>query len=119
MMRAPRTPEPPPLSVLPTRPMLDALRFWAWIGQAAPGDWLEYHRGFLVVDTDEKDSSLPGPDRLRLRSMADATHLAFEMRLVHLVQLRLGPNQFAYLAIARPRKRKAEAALASLLREAA
>jgi hypothetical protein len=103
---------------IPCLPATDA-DICAWIGQALPGEWLEYHRGFLGVDTDDDVSSLPEPDRKRLRAMAAAARRAFGMRLVHLVQVRLGPDRFAYVAIARPRKRKAEAGLASLLLEAA
>jgi hypothetical protein len=33
----------------PLRPLAD-IEFCAWIGQAAPGDRLEYHRGFLGID---------------------------------------------------------------------
>ena len=32
------------------RPLTD-IEFCAWIGQAVPGDRLEYHRGFLGIDT--------------------------------------------------------------------
>ena len=42
----------PPTAFIPakTRPLTD-IEFCAWIGQAVPGDQLEYHRGFLGIDT--------------------------------------------------------------------
>ena len=83
------------------------IEFCAWLGQAAPGDRLEYHRGLLVVDTaDSIKSPLCAVDRERLRALANAAHRAFEADLVHLVQVRLGLDRFAYLAIARPKKRQ-------------
>lgn len=87
-------------------PSSTAIEFCAWLGQAAPGDRLEYHRGLLAVDVAEVVSLLPKPDRVRLNGLARIVHRAFELGLVHLVQLRLGPDRFAYLAIARPKKRQ-------------
>jgi hypothetical protein len=101
---------------IPCLPATDA-DICAWIGQATPGEWLEYHRGFLGVDTSEEVSSLPLPDRVRLRALAAAARRAFEMRLVHLVQVRLGPDRFAYVAIARSRPRHAPASLARIAAE--
>lgn len=95
------------------------IEFCAWTSQAAPGDRLEYHRGFLVVDTARVISPLPEPERERLNGLARIVHRAFEADLVHLVQVRLGPDRFAYLAIARPKKRRSSAALATLLSKAA
>ena len=44
---------------------------------------------------------------------------AAEERLVHLVQARLGPDHFAYIAVARPKPGPAGAALSMRLLEAA
>ena len=101
---------------IPCLPITDA-DICVWIGQALPGERLEYHRGFLAVDTDDKVSSLPMPDRVRLRALAAAARRAFEMRLVHLVQVRLGPDRFAYVAIARGRPRHASVSLARISAE--
>ena len=96
------------------------IEFCAWLGQAAPGDRLEYHRGLLVVDTaDSIKSPLCAVDRERLNGLARIVHRAFELGLVHLVQVRLGTDRFAYLAIARPKKRGAAAVLPAQLLEAA
>ena len=43
---------------IPPRPLTD-IEFCAWIGQAVPGDRLEYHRGFLGIDTTAVISTLP------------------------------------------------------------
>lgn len=105
----------PPIAFTPARPrLLTDVEFCAWIGQAMPGDRLEYHRGFLGIDTTAVISTLPEPERRRLGALASAAHRAFEAALVHLVQVRLGPDRFAYLAIARTRPRSAPVPLAAL-----
>ncbi|WP_245624837.1 hypothetical protein [Jannaschia seosinensis] len=88
---------------------------YAWVAQAEDGDALIYHRGFLVVDADRTVSTLPADRRLAVRGLADAAFRAAEQGLVHLVQERVGPNRFAYLAIARPKPKAAAASLSALL----
>jgi len=106
----------PPTAFTPARPRpLTDIEFCAWIGQAMPGDRLEYHRGFLGIDTTAVISTLPEPDRRRLVALAGAAHRAFEAGLV---QVRLGPDRFAYLAIARTRPRRTPVPLARLLEDA-
>lgn len=99
------------------RPLTD-IEFCAWIGQAVPGDRLEYHRGFLGIDTTAVISTLAESDRRRLAGLGSAAHRASQAGLVHLVQVRLGPDRFAYLAIARPRPRTTRVPLATLLADA-
>ena len=77
--------------------------FCAWLSQANPSDALEYHRGFLVVDTDPGGFAFASAERLSLIALAHRARWAFENRLVHLVQYRLGDCRFSYLAIARER----------------
>lgn len=96
------------------RPLTD-IEFCAWIGQAVPGDRLEYHRGFLGIDTTAVISTLPEPERRRLGALASAAYRAFDAALVHLVQVRLGPDRFAYLAIARMKPRHAPVSFAQLI----
>lgn len=109
----------PPTAFTPARPRtLTDVEFCAWIGQAMPGDRLEYHRGFLGIDTTAVISTLPEPDRRRLAALASAAHRAFEADLVHLVQVRLGSDRFAYLAIARTKPRRTPVPLARLLEDA-
>ena len=80
--------------------------FCTWVGQALPGDQVEYHRGFLGIDTSSDTSGLPEQDRRRLLGLARAARSAFDAGLVHLVQERLGPDRFAYLAVVRQKPRK-------------
>jgi hypothetical protein len=91
------------------------LAFIAWINQAMPGDVLEYHRGFLAFDV----SRLCEPDRAELLKLAHRAMRGIELGLVHLVQRRNGPNDFSYLAIARPKPKRALASRCSLLLEEA
>jgi len=97
-------------------PLTD-ITFCAWVGQAAPGDWLEYHRGFLGIDVMPGMSTLSDKDRQRLATLARAAFRACEAGLVHLVQQRLGPDRFAYFAIARPKPRATPVPLDRLLAE--
>ena len=95
------------------------IEFCAWLAQAEPGETLTYHRGFLVVDTDPVISNLPCDARMALRAVADAAFRAAAQDLVHLVQLRLATDRFAYVAIARPKPTPPRAAFAARLLEAA
>lgn len=90
----------------------------AWLSQAAPSEVLEYHRGFLIVDIDARMSGLANHDRLALIQVARRAMWAADRHLLHLVQRRLGPDRFSYLAIARPRS-KTPSLSSLLLAEAA
>ena len=84
------------------RPLVTEIEFCAGLGQAGTGDSLEYHRGFLVVDLTPFGNPMCSETRLELaRTSARAYGLA-ERGFVHLVQRRVGPDNFSYLAIARP-----------------
>lgn len=73
----------------------------AWLRQARAGDVLEYHRGLLIVDRTELGTLASDAARDALGQLADlALHLAEQGR-VHLVQRRLAPGDFSYLAVAR------------------
>ena len=96
---------------------INEISFYAWVAQAAPGEALIYHRGFLVVDTDKLLSKLGGEARIALRRLGEAAMRAAEKGLVHLVQVRLSTDRFAYVAIARPRPKGAPATLSLLLFE--
>jgi hypothetical protein len=97
------------------RPRLDEISFCAWVAQADPGERLEYHRGFLTLDTFALFSGLSDKDRAELRRLGSRAFWAAEQGLVHLVQERIGPKQFAYIAVARPKPRHATASLSALL----
>lgn len=100
-------------------PALDEIGLSAWIAQAEPGEALVYHRGFLAVDATSVISKLPSDQQRALRLVAAAALRAAEQDLVHLVQARIGPDQFAYIAIARRKPRRAGASLSVRLLEAA
>ena len=48
------------------------MEFAGWVGAAAPGDRIEYHRGFLAVDTIAPISKLPETDRVALKRRSRA-----------------------------------------------
>lgn len=86
----------------PIEPVVDARVLGAWLRQARTGDAFEYHRGLLTVDRTAFGSLASEAARDALSELAKlAWHLAAEGR-VHLVQRRLAPGDFSYLAIARP-----------------
>lgn len=94
----------------PARKAVSEISLCGWIGQAAPGDILEYHRGFLVVDVNPQGTPLPPEARTELCRVAQRAWWASERGLVHLVQRRAGPEVFHYLAIARAPAAKLPAA---------
>ena len=89
--------------------------FIAWIDQAAPGDVLEYHRGFLALDVAAHGSGLSERERAELSRVARRAWWASEQKLIHLVQRRHGKDDYSYLAIARPKPSNDTASLSSLL----
>lgn len=91
----------------------------AWVDVAEPGARLVYHRGFLVVDTTPNVSTLGKPALEDLRATANAAYRLSELGRIHLVQERLGPDRFVYLAIARPHKGAVQPASVKQLAEAA
>jgi hypothetical protein len=91
----------------------------AWINQAEPGDALEYHRGFLVLDRVPSNKHLSDVRRAEIDRLANCAMRAAEHDLVHLVQRRNAPWDFSYLAIARARPTKAPATVAFAMLEAA
>jgi hypothetical protein len=90
-----------------------------WIGQATPGDVVEYHRGFLALDVTPIALHIPPEVRNELGRVARRAMKASEQGLVHLVQRRNGTDDFSYLAIARPKPRCESASVAALLLEEA
>jgi len=105
--------------VAPIYASTDEIAFCAWVAQAAPGETLVYHRGFLAVDATGVVSKLLSDQQRALRLVASAALRAAEQDLVHLVQARIGPDQFAYIAVARRKPRQAGASFSVRLLEAA
>ena len=83
-------------------PKVSEIKLMAWVDTSAPGAWLVYHDGFLAVDTTANVSSLNKPDLEDLRATASVAFRLCELGRIHLVQERLGPDRFAYVAIVRP-----------------
>ena len=104
-----------------TRPVapINEIELYAWIAQADDGDVLEYHRGALAIDRDKVISKLDEAECERIGQLADGAFRASEQELVHLVQRRLGPDCFSYLAIARPKLRQERVSLCQLLTQEA
>ena len=104
-------------TIRPKGPLTE-IQFCAWVAQAMPGDRLEYHRGFLVLDTFPAISHLPDAQRVELAKLGSRAFWAAEQGLVHLVQKRLETDRFAYIAVARPKPKAATASLSALLLDA-
>ena len=94
---------------------LDELALCAWVAQAQPGDALAYHQGFLSVDRGPTGQVLLSSEQRALGKIGAMAMRLAERGFVHLVQRRLAPDQFVYLAIARPRTGDAATSLSSLL----
>lgn len=86
-----------------------------WLGQAAPGDRLVYHRGFLALDCAPTSGRLLERERGELLRVARRALFAAENGLAHLVQRRNGPDDFTYLLIARPRPKTARGSILAIL----
>ena len=108
----------PFITVRASRP-LSEIEFCAWVAQAVPGDRLEYHRGFLVLDIFPGLSKLGDNERNELRLLGTRAFCTEAQGLVRLVQERLGPDLFSYLAIARPKTRSSADAVTQLAAVAA
>jgi hypothetical protein len=91
--------------------------FCGWLSTAAPGDTLEYHRGFLLLDIRPDGSRLAPADRKTLVRIARRAFWAAEQGWVHLVQRRHGPDDYSYLAIVRPWPRTPRSVLVAALAE--
>ena len=105
---------------LPTiRSGIKEIDLCTWLGQAAPGDILEYHRGFLALDGTPQASRLDDQARRELVRVGRRAFWAAEQGIVHLAQRRFGPDDYSYLAIARPRSGRTPIPLKAFLSEEA
>ncbi len=92
----------------------------AWLGAAAPGDRISYHRGFLARQTCKQLACLPEPERIALLGVASRAWKLAEAGLADLVQQRHDFEDYSYILVARRRPRRAApAVLPILLAEAA
>ena len=99
----------------PANPPLNEATFCAWLGAAAPGDAVTYHRGALARDTCPQLNLLSLDERVRVARLSSRALKLAEAGLLHLVQRRHGFEDFAYVAIARPKPRRNASALHGLL----
>ena len=76
--------------------------FWEWLARARPGDRFVYHRGFLIHDR-ETDRDLKRLAKEVLEAGPPVELEPYSRRrglgLVHLVQRRLGPGDYEYIAV--------------------
>jgi hypothetical protein len=94
---------------------INEIELCGWLSQASPGEAIEYHRGFLVVDRTSIGQPMTATDRRELdRTGKRAMRLA-ERGLVHLVQRRHGPDDYSYLAVACLRPKHTPESLSSFL----
>ncbi len=92
----------------------DETALCAWLGQAAPGDIIEYHRGFLAIDAVPQSARLPERQRQELVRVARRAIWAADNGFAHPVQRRHGTDDYSYFLIARPRPRGRCVALETL-----
>jgi hypothetical protein len=102
-----------------TRLAISEIELCGWLGQAAPGDTLQYHRGFLALDRASQSGLLSARDCAELARVARRAFWAGEQGLVDLLQRRHAPNDYTYLLIARRRPKTAPVSFSALLAEQA
>ena len=96
-------------------PRLDEIAFCAWVAHAEPGEALAYHQGSLAIDRDPPGQPFLSAEARALAKTGDMAMKLADRGFVHLVQRRLAPDQFLYLAIARPRGSEGNGSISSLL----
>ena len=102
-------------NIAPARRHITESDLCSWLGQAAPGDELVYHKGSLAHDRAPTFGLLPQGERAELLRVARRALWAAEMGYVHLVQRRNGPDDYTYLLIARPRPTMAPGSILATL----
>jgi len=85
------------------RPITEAA-LGVWLSRATPGERIVYWRGYLARDTWVTRGGLSDIERRRLGMVARRAWLMSADGQVHLVQQRVAPGVFDYIAIARPHK---------------
>jgi hypothetical protein len=72
------------------------------LADAMPGEIIPYYVGMLAADRAPNSLTLTEAQRIELNALADRMMQLVDVGRVHLVQRRMGPEQFVYLAIVRP-----------------
>lgn len=92
----------------------------SWLGAAAPGDTITYHRGALARQGCAQLQCLPEAERAALLRLAGRAWTLAKLGLADIVQRRHGYEDYAYILVARRRPRRcASPILPLLLAEAA
>jgi hypothetical protein len=104
---------PTPVVTVCARRPFTGIAFCARVAQAMPGDRLEYHRGFPVLDIFPMFARLPDQKRAELARLGSRAFRAAEQGLLHLVQERTGPAPFACIAVFRPMPKAAAVSLSA------
>ena len=100
------------------RKPINEMEFCGWIGQAAPGDILQYHRGHLALDV-AAHGHLSETERAELSRVARRAWWAADRGLLYLLQRRHKSHDYTYLAVARARRVEAVSACMLVAEEAA
>lgn len=101
-------------------PPLTEASLCTWLGAAAPGDTIIYHRGALARQISPQLQCLPEDERTALQRLAARAWKLAELGLADLVQRRHGYEDYAYILVARRRPRRAASSLLPMmLKEAA
>jgi hypothetical protein len=74
-------------------------QFEARLRQAAPGDRISYHLGYLAIDRVRSSSRLSEPARRELITVANTALALAKRGDIHLVQQRVEPAIFRYFAV--------------------
>jgi len=98
-------------------PRLDEIALCAWVAHAEPGDALVYHRGLLAIDRGPPGQPFLSPEARGVAKTGSMAMKLAELGFVHLMQRRLAPEQFLYLAIARPRPVSSPVSISTLIPE--
>ena len=80
-------------------PRFDEIALCAWVAHAEPGDALAYHRGLLAIDRGPSGQTFLSQEARAVAKTGSMAMKLAERGFVHLVQRRLAPDQFLYLAI--------------------
>jgi hypothetical protein len=86
-----------------------------WLGAAAPGDSITYHRGALARQVCPQLQCLSEHERTVLRRLATRARKLAELGLADIVQRRYGCEDYAYILVARRRPRHAASSILPLL----
>jgi hypothetical protein len=108
------------IALRPSEPPLTDTALCAWLGAAAPGDTILYHRGSLARELCPQLKLLEQEERVRLAKLAARAWRLAEAGLACLVQRRRGFEDYDYLLVARRRpRRNIPSVMPLLLRDAA